>query len=296
MTTAENDDGLNPEVLDGEQENPDANEGNQGADDDTSEDGDSGDGSESEEGVVITIGDEESPASEGEDDPTASAPIRALRERNRALNAELKELRTKAASTPAPSQEVVVGPKPRLDSDEIQFDPEKFEVALEAWHERKRVADIETRKKQDEQAAAQKEWQGRLETYSKLKSELKVPDFDEAESVVDETLSQTQRGMIVHAADNSATLLYALGKNPKKCKELASINDPVKFAFAVAKLETQLKVTPRKSAPMPETTIRGNGRAPGNDAVLARLEAEADKTGDRTKIREYRAKLRAGAK
>ena len=46
--------------------------------------------------------------------------------------------------------------------------------------------------------------------------------------------------------------MYALGKNPKKAKELGEITDPVKFAFAVAKLETQLTVTSRKQVPPPE--------------------------------------------
>ena len=92
----------------------------------------------------------------------------------------------------------------------------------------------------------------------------------------------------MQGSENPALVVYALGKNPKKAKELAAISDPVKFAFAVAKLETQLKVTPRKTAPVPERQIRGSAQLSGAvDSTLERLRAEADKTGDRTKVAAY---------
>ena len=88
--------------------------------------------------------------------------------------------------------------------------------------------------------------------------------------------------------------MYALGKNPKKAKELAAINDPVKFAFAVAKLEAQLKVNPAKRPPAPERAVTG-GSAPisgTTDSTLDRLRAEAERTGDMTKVIRYRQQLR----
>ena len=98
-----------------------------------------------------------------------------------------------------------------------------------------------------------------------------------------------QQGMIVQGAENPALLVYALGKNPKKAKELASITDPVKFAFAVAKLETNLKVTKRKASSRPESKINGTGRPSGSvDNTLDRLRAEAEKTGNYTKVSQYK--------
>ena len=89
-------------------------------------------------------------------------------------------------------------------------------------------------------------------------------------------------------------VVYALGKNPKKAKELASITDPGKFAFAVAKMEAQLKVNPAKRPPAPERAITGSS-APISGTVgstLERLRAEAEKTGDMTKVIRYRNQLR----
>jgi hypothetical protein len=105
---------------------------------------------------------------------------------------------------------------------------------------------------------------------------------------VQDVLNPTQLGIIVNGADNPAQLVYALGKSPAKAKELAAIKDPVKYVFAVAKLETQLKVQPRKAPPAPERVVRGNaGTATGVDNTLARLQAEADKSGDRSAVAKY---------
>jgi inosine/xanthosine triphosphate pyrophosphatase family protein len=106
-------------------------------------------------------------------------------------------------------------------------------------------------------------------------------------------LNQTQQGIIVQGADDPALLVYALGKNPKKLQELSSISDPVDFAFKLAKLEAQLKVT-NKKAPSPETRVKGakTGVSSGSsDKVLERLRNEADKTGDYTKVLSYKKKL-----
>lgn len=98
-------------------------------------------------------------------------------------------------------------------------------------------------------------------------------------------------------AKTSALLRYALGKNPKKAKELAAITDPVKFTFAIAKLEDKLKVAPRKTAPPPDTVVRSSvAGSAAVDSALKRLQDQADKTGDRTKVAAYlRSKARQAA-
>ena len=107
-----------------------------------------------------------------------------------------------------------------------------------------------------------------------------------------ELLSTTQQGIILQGAENPALVIYALGKNPAKLKEMAAITDPVKYAFAVSKLETQLKVTQRK-APPPERTVQGTGRVSGTvDSTLERLRADAERTGDYTKVVQYRKQLK----
>jgi hypothetical protein len=67
----------------------------------------------------------------------------------------------------------------------------------------------------------------------------------------------------------------------------------VKFAFAVSKLESQLKVTNRKPATTPEKVLTGTGSTSGSvDSTLDKLRAEAEKTGDYTKVTAYKRKLK----
>lgn len=232
----------------------------------------------------------ESPPPE-EDEQTAPQWVRDVRKTNREQAREIRELKAKLA-TPVVTQVAAVGAKPTLAA--CDYDEDRFDTELTQWHERKRNADADDQKKRDEATNAQKAWQTKLESYATQKGSLKVKDFEDAEAQAQEVLSVTQQGVILSGAENPAIVVYALGKNPKKAKELASISDPVKFAFAVAKLETQLKVTPRKTAPLPESTVRGSARV-AQDATLTRLEAEADRSGDRSKIAAYRAQLKRKA-
>lgn len=245
-----------------------------------------------EEGVVVTIG-EESPTSE-EDESRAPEWVRELRKTNREKDRRIREQeqelqRLRTAGQPAV---IEVGAKPTLET--CDYDEAKFETELTAWHQRKQDAAAKEREGEAKREAGQKAWQATLDTYGKLKSELKVKDYEEVEALAQDTFNVTQQGVILSGAENPAVVIYALGKNPKKAKELASIADPVKFAFAVAKLETQLKVTPRKAAPPPESTVRGSAPIAGTvDSTLARLRADAEKTGDLTKLTAYKAQLRA---
>lgn len=243
-------------------------------------------GQEDADEVTVTIGEEPSP--EEEEERRAPEWVRDLRKSNREKDRAIRERDAEIARLKGASQQstVVLGPKPTLESSD--YDAEKFEQDLEAWHARKVQIDAEAANHKQAEAAAQAAWQTKLESYGKAKAALKVKDYEDAEGLVQDMLNVTQQGIILQGAENPATMVYALGKNPKKAKELASITDPVKFAFAIAKLETQLKVTPRKSAPVPERTVRSSvAGAAAVDNQLAKLQAEADKTGDRSKVAAY---------
>jgi hypothetical protein len=143
----------------------------------------------------------------------------------------------------------------------------------------------------------QKAWQAKLDGYGKAKAELRVKDFEDAEEVAQQVFSITQQGVLLQGADNPALVVYALGKNPAKAKELAEIKDPVKFAFAVAKLEKDLKVTNRRQAPAPERIVTGTGRSSGAvDSTLERLREDAARTGNMTKVIAYKAQKRSATK
>jgi desulfoferrodoxin (superoxide reductase-like protein) len=261
--------------------------GDQG-EDQTTEDGE-GDNDE----VIVSIGEEAPPP---EEQTHAPEWVRELRKTNRELQRQNRELQGKLQSTAqTETKPVVLGKKPSLE--EYDYDADKFEVALADWFERKRQADEANAKQEAEVMNQQKAWQAKLDGYGKAKAELRVKDFEDAEAVAQELFNITQQGVVLQGADNPALVIYALGKNPKKAKELSDIKDPVKFAFAVAKLEKELKVTNRRAAPPPERIVSGTGRVSGAvDSTLERLRAEAEKTGNMTKVIQYKAQKRAASK
>lgn len=245
-----------------------------------------------QEEVVVSIGDEEPPV---EEEVRAPEWVRDLRKANREKERRIRELEAKLQTSTQPeAKPVTLGAKPKLD--DFDYDAERFEQALDDWHDRKRQHDIEMDKVRQAEQQQQQAWQERLDSYSRAKAELKVRDYDDAEAVAQETFNVTQQGVMIQGADNPALVIYALGKNPKKAAELAKITDPVKFAFAVAKLEKELKITNRKAATAPERVISGNARSSGSvDSNLDRLRAEAERTGDMTKVIAYKRQLREKA-
>ncbi len=241
-----------------------------------------------DDGLVVSI-DGESPA------PEEAAPewVRDLRKqhreqkrRNRELEQELEQMRSQGQRAQP------LGPKPTLEV--YDYDTDKYERALADWFDRKRRHDAEQEAVQRQQQAITQQWEQKQQEYFRRKEALKARDFDDAEDVVKDILNVTQQGIIVKGAENPEIVVYALGKNPKKAQELAQIDDPIDFAFAISKLEAKLKVATKKSAPPPEKTVKGQGRVSGSvDSTLERLRAEAEKTGDYSKVLRYKKQLKA---
>jgi hypothetical protein len=264
---------------DGEHEEGEEGQGGEGADD-------------------ITIGEEEPPASE----EAKAAPewVKELRRRQRELARENAELKAKLGTgQPGNTQKPTLPPKPKMSDSDIDYDEEKFEAARDAWDAKKREIDSWEADQQAAQEARQKAVQAVQENYAKSKQALKVKDFQDAEDEVVGVLDQVQQSILMAGAQNPGAMVYALGKTPKKLQELASIKDPVKFAVAVGKLETEVKVTKRTSTkPAPETTVKGGGNTSSatSKATLERLEAEAARTGDRSKVIAYKRQMKHSGK
>jgi hypothetical protein len=247
---------------------------------------------EDTEEVVVSIGEEAPPP---EEHTPAPEWVKELRKTNRELQRQNRELQARVQAAPPETKPVVIGNKPKLEDHD--YDADAYEEALTSWFERKRQADEVNAKQEAEVMNQQKAWQAKLDGYGKAKAELRVKDFEDAEEVAQQVFSITQQGVLLQGADNPALVVYALGKNPAKAKELAEIKDPVKFAFAVAKLEKDLKVTNRRQAPAPERIVTGTGRSSGAvDSTLERLREEAARTGNMTKVIQYRAQKRSASK
>lgn len=257
--------------------------------DDQEDDGDGQEGDE-DDGVVVTIGDE--PEQEEQDEKAAPAWVKDLRKAQRELQKENRELKAKLEQSAPKPKAIEVGTKPTLEG--CDYDGDKFEQELTAWHDRKRQAEQSAKQQEDEQKAQQEAWKGRLDSYATAKAALKVKDFADAEEVTTSVFNEVQQALIIDAADNPALVIYALGKNPAKAKELAAITSHTKFLREISRLEdTKLKVQNRKAPPAPERTVSGTGKISGTtDSTLERLRTEAEKTGDLSKVLAYKRQQR----
>lgn len=232
---------------------------------------------------------------EGEAAPASGEAETGLVKHLRAqLREKAKEVETLRKSAPVP-QPIEVGEKPTLAG--CDYDEEAYDAELDQWKARKAQAEEQARTAEQAQKQAAEAWSAELQGHHEKKAALKFKDVQEAEEVALASLSQVQQAVIVKAASNSAMVVYALGKHPAKLAEISKITDPIKLAVAVSKLEGKLSVTKRGGPPEPERIARGGApAAQGKDKELERLEKDADRTGDRTKLIAYRQKLKAQAK
>jgi hypothetical protein len=266
-----------------------------------------GEEQEEEEGEPVLLIDgkpdvsEEEGAEEGEEERGKPAPswVKELRQSQRDLKRQNRELQEKLAAKESPQQQaqaLVLGKKPTMEDDDVDWDSEKFEAKLTKWHETKRQIEEQEQGAQRQQEEQRQAWQKKLDGHNSKKAQLKYPDVEEAEQVVLDTLDQTQQGIIVQGAKNSALLAYAIGRNPKRAAALAEIKDPIAFAFAVAHLEATLGTKSKKPSTTPEKVPSGQGRvvsSASGDATLDRLRDEAQRTGDMSKVHAYKRQQRA---
>ncbi len=244
-------------------------------------------GEAAEEEVVVTIDGEEPP----EDEHGKAPPwVKEVRKQNREQAKVIRELQTQLSKS-TEQKPATLGAKPKLE--DFDYDAEKYEQELASWFDKKRAVEAEAEKARKAQEAQQQQWQNTLESYGKAKAALKARDFDDAEATAQEIFNATQQGVVLEGTDNPALVVYALGKNAKKAAELAKITNPVKFAVAIGKLEEKLKVQTKKTAPPPERVIKSSGPISGSiDSTLERLRAEAEKTGNYSKVTAYKAQIR----
>lgn len=249
--------------------------------------------SEDEE-FVITVGDEEPEPSDDDDFSGKPAPpwVKDLRKKEREARKRIKELEAQVQQAKPTEKPIEVGPKPKLA--DFDYDEDQFESAVEQWHERKRQVEQQQASKQAEEEKAKQVWQTKMQSYEERRQNVvsKVRDFEEVEEAAKDKLTPTQQGILIHAAENPELILYHLGKNPKKAQELSEITDPIQFAFAAAKLDSQMKIQTRKPSTQPERKPSGSAGLSGVvDQKLAQLEAKAAKTGDRTELIKYKKSL-----
>lgn len=290
--------------------------GNEGEDKQTdidpdAETGDAGEGesktalasSDDEGELVVAIGKE--PDASADDDAEIMAPddtgsppsttLQNLRKKAREDARKLRQLEDErdaalaavSAKQPAAPDAVVVGDKPTLESSD--YDAEKFEADLTAWHERKRKAEEQQNARDAARKADETAYGQRLDVYRQGSAQLKVANFKAAETAVVSVLSPAQQSIIVRHAKNAALVVFALGNDSVKLKELAAISDPIEFAIKARDLESEIKTVKRPFKPEGKAPSGNGSGAPavGGDA-LERARQQAAKTGDYTEVNRLR--------
>jgi len=236
--------------------------------------------------VVVSFGEPKEEPEREKAPAWLTAERKRLREEAKRLSAERREIEAERARLAPPKPKL--GPKPTRE--QFDFDDEKHEAALEAWLKQKSEAEAEERAEREQASKAQAEWSQTVVKYKEASKALAVDDFDDAEHAVVSALDLVRQNIILAAADKPEALVYALGRDEERLKQVADIKDPIKFAAAIAKLETQLTVTSKKSPPKPARVVSG-GNAPVSgvtDSRLEKLRAEAEKTGDYSAVVAYK--------
>ena len=232
--------------------------------------------------LIVTLEGEDDDADQSTDNSTVRQMRQALREKDR----RIKELESKNA--PAA---IEVGDKPTLET--CDYDEARFEEELTAWHERKREADAQQEKTRAVEQEARAEFEEAGKRYQERKAALKLSDFDEREAAVEQALGPLS-AVVAIAAKDPAIVVAALGKAPAKLAELQKIKNPFRLAGEIARIEAGVKTMPRKAPPAPDRPLSGSAQMPGTkDQQLAKLEKEAERTGNRTKLIAYRKQLKA---
>lgn len=217
-----------------------------------------------------------------------SSVIRDLRRANRELAKKIHQL--ERGTQP---QRIEVGEKPTLAA--CDYDEDRFEAELDAWKQRKAEVDQFEKASQERAKAEAEAWSKRAENYTADKAKLRVADYATAEEEVFSTLSEQHQALIL-MTEKPAALVYALSRDPAKLEQLSKL-DLARAAMLVGKLEDKVHVTTKRRLPQPDRPIRGDApvSSASTDKELARLEKEAERTGNRTALIAYRKKLTARA-
>lgn len=249
-------------------------------------------GSEGETDVITLDGE---PIGHAEQDDDESEPIKRIRKEYRELSRKYKALehQVTAEQPPAATQAPVLGAKPTLEA--CEWDSEKYEAALDQWHDKKSEVEAHLRDQEAKQKATQDEILKKIDRYEKEKAKIRIADFEEAEAAFADAISGDARAVFLQYADRPEAVVYAIGKSPELRQKFASINNPGQLIKEIAILETRLsvnKAAAKAKIPPPEKPAPAGTAGGGTDETLARLRAEADKTGDLSKVIAYKARLR----
>ena len=244
-----------------------------------------------EDEIVVTI-------DEGEKkEPDEPGLIKHLRQVARGQTKKIRQLNARLDKQNAENLPAAPGPKPTYESS--GFKEDVFTEQLQKWHEKnneyvnQKVVEDKKQKTQDD------DWNKKLDDYNEKKTALipRLKGFKEAEALSLETLNKNQQGLVVKLAKDPALVMYFLGKNPDQLEKLSGEKDIARFIRDMTQLEAQLKMETKKPTTQPEKKVTGAtgsvSNSGGEDEQLDKLRAEAEKTGDLSKVVAYKRQKQA---
>ena len=209
--------------------------------------------------------------------------VKKVREENRELKRQLKQRESQQF------EQQVLREKPTLDDHD--YDSDAFEQDYAQWLTEKQQVDAQVHAERQKYQQYHERYKADVDAIK-----AKAPDYDEVELSVVDVLSEQKQGLLQMLVDNPAKVVYALGKNsPAQLDRLSKLDD-IQFAKQIVLMEMQMSSKTKsrnQNKPKPKTHEL-EGAAGGADTRLAKLEAEADRTGDRSKVAAYKKQMRKG--
>lgn len=166
------------------------------------------------------------------------------------------------------------------------WDYESYQADMQAWLNERDEYHAMMAKQENRYAHINQNY-----AQSRERIKAKVADYDEVEQLVASNLSDEKQALLKMAVGDVGRVVYALGKSQGKLLELSKL-DEVAFIRELVLMEQKLQNRPKSNKPAPKDHEL-TGVAGGGDERLAKLEAEASRTGDRTKVQAYKRQLKA---
>lgn len=208
--------------------------------------------------------------------------VKRVREENRELKRQLKQRESQQF------EQQVLREKPTLDDHD--YDSDAFEQDYAQWLTEKQQVDAQVHAERQKYQQYHERYKADVDAIK-----AKAPDYDEVELSVVDVLSEQKQGLLQMLVDNPAKVVYALGKNsPAQLERLSKLDD-IQFAKQIVLMEQQMSSKTKsrnQNKPKPKTHEL-EGAAGGADTRLAKLEAEADRTGDRSKVAAYKKQIKS---
>lgn len=226
------------------------------------------------------------------DDDEAPPLVKKLRDQIRERDKKLAQYRRNPPANDAADPEPTIPARPT--AEDYEYDPDRLKVAEDAYFAAKE-SHVEWKiRERDRVAARQRAQDDQAKQIEQQKRALGVGDYEDRAKTVKDALTDAQMAVLINGADDPAKMIYALGRSQTRLDALADESNLAKFAVKLGRMEKEIKVSKRK-APAPESRVSGATASISSSSAreLDRLEKEAARTGDRTKIAEYRRRMKA---